>query len=103
MILRLTFIALAFLLLSRCATVPLTGRHQLILFPEDQMVSMSLTSYSSFLKENKLSTDAVNKQRIKMQDEINRHLTALWQLRQEAIKLGGTYHGRVKTHRNKKR
>ena len=26
---------------------------------------MSLTSYSSFLKENKLSTDAVNKQRIK--------------------------------------
>ena len=36
-----------------------------------------------------------------MQDEINRHLTALWQLRQEAIKLGGTYHGRVKTHRNK--
>ena len=24
-----------------------------------------------------------------MQDEINRHLTALWQLRQEAIKLGG--------------
>ena len=38
-----------------------------------------------------------------MQDEINRHLTALWQLRQEAIKLEGTYHGRVKTHRNKKR
>lgn len=38
-----------------------------------------------------------------MQDEINRHLTALWQLRQEAIKLGGTYHGRVKAHRNKKR
>ena len=29
------------------------------------MVSMSLTSYSSFLKENKLSTDVVNKQRIK--------------------------------------
>ena len=29
------------------------------------MVSMSLTSYSSFLKETKLSTDAVNKQRIK--------------------------------------
>lgn len=38
-----------------------------------------------------------------MQDEINRHLTALWQLRQEAVKLGGIYHGRVKTHRNKKR
>ena len=64
-ILRLTFIVGIVLLFFRCATVPLTGRHQLILFPEDQMVSMSLTSYSSFLKENKLSTDAVNKQRIK--------------------------------------
>ena len=64
-ILHITFIIGAILFLTRCATVPLTGRHQLILFPEDQMVSMSLTSYSSFLKENKLSTDAVNKQRIK--------------------------------------
>ena len=64
-ILRLTFIVGIVLLFFRCATVPLTGRHQLILFPEDQMVSMSLTSYSSFLKENKLSTDAVNKKRIK--------------------------------------
>ena len=64
-ILRITFIIGAILLLSQCATVPLTGRRQLILFPEDQMVSMSLTSYSSFLKENKLSTDVVNKQRIK--------------------------------------
>ena len=34
MILRLTFIALAFLLLSRCVPVPLTSEHQLILFPE---------------------------------------------------------------------
>lgn len=64
-ILHITFIIGAILFLTRCATVPLTGRHQLILFPEDQIVSMSLTSYSSFLKENKLSTDAVNKQRIK--------------------------------------
>lgn len=64
-ILRLTFIVGIVLLFFRYASVPLTGRHQLILFPEDQMVSMSLTSYSSFLKENKLSTDAVNKQRIK--------------------------------------
>ena len=64
-ILHITFIIGSILFLTRCATVPLTGSHQLILFPEDQMVSMSLTSYSSFLKENKLSTDVVNKQRIK--------------------------------------
>ena len=64
-ILRLTFIVGIVLLFFRCATVPLTGRHQLNRFPEDQIVSKRLTSYSSFLKENKLSTDAVNKQRIK--------------------------------------
>lgn len=64
-ILHIIFIIGIILLFPQCATVPLTGRHQLILFPEDQMVSMSLTSYSSFLKENKLSSDVVNKQRIK--------------------------------------
>ncbi len=62
---HIIFIIGIILLFSQCATVPLTGRHQLILFPEDQMVSMSLTSYSSFLKENKPSSDVVNKQRIK--------------------------------------
>lgn len=64
-ILHLSIPMLSFLLFSQCATVPITGRHQLILFPETQMVDMSLTSYNSFLKENKLSTDAVNTQRIK--------------------------------------
>jgi len=64
-VLPFIFIIGAILLLSRCATVPLTGRHQLLLFPENQMVSMSLTSYSSFLKENRLSSNAANKQRIK--------------------------------------
>lgn len=52
-------------LLVQCATVPLTGRKQLLVFPEDEMVQMSLTSYQDFLKENKLSTDAVNTARVK--------------------------------------
>ncbi|TLX76576.1 M48 family metallopeptidase [Labilibacter sediminis] len=40
-----------------CATVPITGRKQVNLFPESQMVEMGITNYSSFLKEAKLSTN----------------------------------------------
>lgn len=53
------------LLLQQCATVPLTGRKQLLIMPESEMVQMSLTSYQDFLKENKLSTDAVATRRVK--------------------------------------
>jgi len=49
----------AFLLITifgllSCSKVPITGRKQLNLLPESQMMSMSLTSYDTFLKENKL-------------------------------------------------
>ena len=53
---RIAFIS-AILLAESCATVPLTGRSQLSMLPESQMVQMSLTSYEAFLKENKLSTN----------------------------------------------
>ena len=53
---RIAFIV-AILLAESCSTVPLTGRSQLSLLPESQMVEMSLTSYDSFLKENKLSNN----------------------------------------------
>jgi len=42
-------------LLSACATVPITGRKQMSMFPESQMIATSLTQYDSFIKENKLS------------------------------------------------
>jgi predicted Zn-dependent protease len=54
---------LAFLpvvLCQSCATVPLTGRKQLSLLPESEMISMSLTNYTDFLKVNPLSTDKIN-------------------------------------------
>jgi predicted Zn-dependent protease len=35
-----------------CATVPISGRRQISLLPESQMMSMSLTQYQSFLSEN---------------------------------------------------
>ena len=40
-----------------CSTVPITGRRQLSLVPESELMSMSLTQYDAFLKENKLSTN----------------------------------------------
>ncbi|MEI7525591.1 MAG: M48 family metallopeptidase [Mariniphaga sp.] len=43
--------------LMGCATVPLTGRRQLSLVPESEVISLSLTEYDKFIKSNKLSTD----------------------------------------------
>ena len=48
------------ILFQSCSVVPLTGRKQLNLVPESEMISMSLTSYSDFLKVNTLSTDKIN-------------------------------------------
>lgn len=45
------------LILAACATVPITGRKQMNLFPETEMIATSLTQYDAFLKESKLSTN----------------------------------------------
>jgi len=55
--LRYATLACAMILLS-CTTVPLTGRRQLSLIPNGNMLSMSYTEYDSFLKEHKISDDA---------------------------------------------
>jgi predicted Zn-dependent protease len=47
-------------LLQTCTVVPLTGRKQLSLLPESEMISMGLTSYSDFLKENPPSSNKTN-------------------------------------------
>ncbi|HAQ19062.1 MAG TPA: peptidase M48 [Prolixibacteraceae bacterium] len=52
---KVGFLSLA-LFIQACSTVPLIGRKQVSLLPESNMVEMSLTNYSQFLKENKLST-----------------------------------------------
>lgn len=59
--LKVLFLAIitAFSLLS-CSTVPLTGRSQLNLIPSGEMLSLSFQQYDTFLKENKVSTDAKN-------------------------------------------
>ncbi len=48
-----SIIIVAVLLLAEsCSKVPVTGRNQLNMIPEDQMVSMALSSYSDFLKQH---------------------------------------------------
>lgn len=44
-------------LFQACGTVPLIGRKQISLLPESNMVEMSLTNYSQFLKDNKVSAN----------------------------------------------
>jgi predicted Zn-dependent protease len=51
---------LVLLLINSCTVVPLTGRKQLILLPESEMISMSFTSYTDFMKVNPVSTDKGN-------------------------------------------
>ena len=64
---RLTVIVGILTLFVQCASVPLTGRKQVILLPESEMMQMSLTSYGDFLKENKLSTRTDDTRRVKSQ------------------------------------
>ncbi|MDH4037915.1 MAG: M48 family metallopeptidase [Candidatus Krumholzibacteria bacterium] len=48
----------ATMLVAACSTVPLTGRKQLNIIPDSEMLSMSYQQYDQFLTENKKSTDA---------------------------------------------
>ena len=54
-----TFLVLsALLLVTSCATVSLTGRKQLNLVPDSEMLAMSQQQYTQFLSENKAGANA---------------------------------------------
>jgi predicted Zn-dependent protease len=53
------------LIFQACTVVPLTGRKQLNLLPESEMISMSLTNYTDFMKVNPPSPDKKNTQIVK--------------------------------------
>ena len=46
-----------FFFLSSCATVPVTGRRQLDLVPDSEILTMSYSEYTTVMKKSKLSTD----------------------------------------------
>ncbi|MFA3783367.1 M48 family metallopeptidase [Melioribacteraceae bacterium 4301-Me] len=52
----LTLILVALLFYS-CSSVPITGRKQLDIIPDNEMLSMSFQQYNQFLKSNKESTN----------------------------------------------
>lgn len=54
----ISFLCVVLILLTACATVPVTGRTQLRLVSPQTMLSMSQQQYSQILKENKLSSNA---------------------------------------------
>ena len=56
--LHLTFILLASLFLASCSTVPLTGRKQMLLVSDSEVLSSSLTQYNDYIKSAKKSTNA---------------------------------------------
>lgn len=52
-------------ILMACAVVPITGRKQLSLVSEQEMIGMSLTSYKQFLSENRLSNNQASTEMVK--------------------------------------
>ncbi|MGE5681642.1 MAG: M48 family metallopeptidase [Bacillota bacterium] len=53
------------LILVECSTVPLTGRRQLDLVPNSQMLSMSFQQYGDFIKSHKVVTGTDQAQMVK--------------------------------------
>jgi predicted Zn-dependent protease len=67
-------------LISSCSTVPITGRKQLDIIPDNQMLSMSFSQYDQFLKSNKESTnqhdiDLVNRVGRRIADAVEKYFT----------------------------
>ncbi len=62
---RLALLSLSFLVITSCATVPLTDRRQLTLVSESEVMSMSLSQYDQFIKSNKISTNKAETDRVR--------------------------------------
>jgi predicted Zn-dependent protease len=62
---------IAALLIQSCSVVPLTGRRQLSLVSDADMLSTSFVQYDHFLKENSLSTNSAQANMVK---EVGRRL-----------------------------
>ena len=73
-------ICTASIIMGACSTVPITGRKQLELIPDETMLSMSKDQYRAFLKSNKISKNQKETQRVrrvgrKIQKAVERYLT----------------------------
>ena len=66
-------IFLLLFVIPACATVPLSGRSQLDLIPQQTMLSTSFSQYDDFLKQNKISSD---KQKTEQVRNVGRRIQA---------------------------
>ncbi len=62
---RLLFVMITAFLFQACSLVPLTGRRQLSLVSDTEMLSMSFTEYDKFLKENRMSSNSADTNEVK--------------------------------------
>lgn len=67
-----SFVLLLTFLCQSCSVVPFSGRNQLNLLPESDMISMGFTNYSDFMKENPPSDDKSNAAVVK---EVGRNIS----------------------------
>lgn len=58
-------IVVSLLFLTSCTTVPLTGRKQLSLVNESEVMTMSLSQYDQFIKSNKISGNKAETERVR--------------------------------------
>ncbi|MCK9639617.1 MAG: M48 family metallopeptidase [Prolixibacteraceae bacterium] len=61
--LRVALLSVVFL--TSCKTVPLTGRKQLSLVNESEVMGMSLSQYDQFIKSNKISLNKIETDRVR--------------------------------------
>ena len=55
---ELSVYVLSLLMLAGCSSVPLTGRKQLLLVSDQEVLSSSLTQYNDYIKSAQKSTNA---------------------------------------------
>ena len=55
---KIASLFVALLLLAGCSSVPLTGRKQVLLVSDQEVLSSSLTQYNDYIKTAKKSTNA---------------------------------------------
>lgn len=58
-------IVVSLIIFESCSTVPLTGRKQVSLLPESQLIGLSLTNYSEFMTSHKLSQNIAQTKMVK--------------------------------------
>ena len=61
----LSLLIFSFVLFQNCTRVPITGRRQTNLLPENELMAMALTNYNQVLAESKVETTGVNADHVK--------------------------------------